>query len=225
MTEKLRPKPADGKLGILLPGLGAVSTTFIAGLEAIKKGIAEPIGSLTQMKTIRLGKRTDKRTPLISELVDLPKLNDLVVGGWDIFPENCYEAACRANVLEPSLLDQVKNEMQAISPMKAVFDKNYVSRLDGPNKKEGPNKMALAEQLIEDIENFKSKNNCSRVVMVWCASTEKFLEIQPIHKSLKSFEEAMKNSDPNIAPSMIYAYAALKAGVPFANGAPNHNYS
>ncbi len=213
--------PAKGKLGVLLVGLGAVSTTFIAGVEAIKKGIAEPIGSLTQMGTIRLGKRTDNRTPRINEFVPLAQLDDLVFGAWDIFKDSAYEAAMHAGVLEKELLAQIKTPMQKIKPMRAVFDQHYVKRLNGTNVKEGANKMVMAEQLIADIAEFKRKNKCSRLVMVWAASTEIFLKVHAVHKNLKSFEQAMRDNHRMIAPSMIYAYAAIKSGVPFANGAPN----
>jgi myo-inositol-1-phosphate synthase len=210
-----------GKLGVLLVGLGAVSTTFIAGVEAINKGLAEPIGSLTQMGTIRLGKRTDNRVPKIKDFVPLASLNDLVFGAWDIFEEDAYESALHAGVLERELVNQLKPELQAVKPMKAVFDQHYVKRLNGAHVKQGANKMELAEQLIEDIEGFKRANECDRVVMVWCASTEVFMQSGPEHEDLASFERALRENSPAIAPSMIYAYAALRAGVPFANGAPN----
>src|ERR671916_387782 len=213
--------PATGKLGVLLVGLGAVSTTFVAGVEAIRKGIAKPIGSLTQMGTIRLGKRTDNRVPKINEFVPLASLEDIVFGAWDIFPDSAYEAALTAGVLEKELLAQLKAPLQKIKPMKAVFDQHYVKRLNGTNVKEGANKFELAEQLIEEIAEFKRKNKCSRLVMVWAASTEIFLKEHAVHKTLKSFEQAMRDNHKSIAPSMIYAYAALKSGVPFANGAPN----
>jgi myo-inositol-1-phosphate synthase len=213
--------PAKGKLGVLLVGLGAVSTTFVAGVEAIKKGIAEPVGSLTQMGTIRLGKRTDNRVPLIKDFVSLARLEDLVFGAWDIFPDSAYEAAMTAGVLEKELLAQIKTPMKKLKPMPAVFDQHYVKRLSGTNVKEGANKMEMAEQLIEDIAEFKRKNKCSRLVMVWAASTEIFLKTHAVHKTLASFEQAMRDNHKAIAPSMIYAYAALKSGVPFANGAPN----
>jgi myo-inositol-1-phosphate synthase len=212
---------AKGKLGVLLVGLGAVSTTFVAGVEAIKRGIAEPIGSLTQMGTIRLGKRTDNRVPLLRDFVPLAALEDLVFGAWDIFEEDAYEAATHAGVIERDLLVQLKAELQSIKPMKAVFDQRYVKRLNGTHVKQGANKMELAEQLIADIENFKRINECERLVMIWCASTEIFLLPSDQHKDLKSFEKALRESHESIAPSMIYAYAALKSGVPFANGAPN----
>ncbi|HZG52816.1 MAG TPA: inositol-3-phosphate synthase [Pyrinomonadaceae bacterium] len=212
---------AKGKLGVLLVGLGAVSTTFIAGVEAIKAGLAEPIGSLTQMGTIRLGKRTDNRSPAIKDFVPLAGLNDLVFGAWDIFPESAYDAAMHAGVLEKDLLAKLKTPLQKIKPMKAVFDQNYVKRLNGENVKQGKNKFDLAEQLIAEIEEFKRKNKCARLVMVWAASTEIFLKQHAVYKTLKSFEQAMRDDHKAIAPSMIYAYAALKLGIPFANGAPN----
>lgn len=214
-------KPADGKLGILIPGLGAVATTFIAGVNAIRKGIAHPVGSLTQLDTIRLGKRTDDRNPMIKDFVPLTPLKDIVFGGWDIFEDNCYDAAVNAGVLKRELLDQVKEELESVKPMKAVFSKDYVKKLDGTWVKQGANKMELAEQLIEDIKNFKEKNNCDRLVMVWCGSTEVFLEESDVHKNLDAFEAGLRANDANISPSMIYAYAGLKSGVPFANGAPN----
>ncbi len=213
--------PAKGKLGILLVGLGAVSTTFIAGVEAIKAGLAEPIGSLTQMGAIRLGKRTENRSPAIKDFVPLAGLNDLVFGAWDIFPESAYDAAMHAGVLEKDLLAKLKTPLQKIKPMKAVFDQNYVKRLNGENIKQGKNKFDLAEQLIEEIEDFKRRNKCARLVMVWAASTEIFLKQHGVYKTLKSFEQAMHDDHKAIAPSMIYAYAALKLGIPFANGAPN----
>ena len=213
--------PAEGKLGILLVGLGAVSTTFVAGVEAIKRGLAQPIGSLTQMATIRLGKRTDGRTPKISDFVPLATLDDIVFGAWDIFSDNAFDAAMNAGVLEKDLLNQVSEQLASLKPMPAVFEQNYVKRLHGENVKTGKNKMDLAEQVIADIARFKAENNCSRIVMVWAASTEIFLEESEVHRSLDAFEKGLYDSDPLIAPSMIYAYAALKSGVPFANGAPN----
>jgi myo-inositol-1-phosphate synthase len=212
---------AKGKLGVLLVGLGAVSTTFVAGVEAIKRGMAEPIGSLTQMGTIRLGKRTDNRVPLLRDFVPLAALEDLVFGAWDIFEEDAYEAATHAGVIERDLVNQLKPELQSIKPMKAVFDQRYVKRLNGTHVKQGASKMELAEQLIADIQNFKRTNECERLVMIWCASTEIFMLPSEQHKDLKSFERALRESHESIAPSMIYAYAALKSGVPFANGAPN----
>lgn len=213
--------PATGKLGILLVGLGAVSTTFVAGVEAVRKGIAKPIGSLTQMGTIRLGKRTDNRTPLIKDFVPLADLNDVVFGAWDIFPESAYEAALHAGVLEKSLVEDLREQLDSLKPMAAVFSHNYVKRLNGTNIKEGKNKMELAEQLMADMARFKTEKGCDRLVIVWAASTEIFLEPSEIHESIESFEKAMYDNDERIAPSMIYAYAALKSGIPFANGAPN----
>jgi len=217
-TEVTKP---NGKLGILIPGMGAVATTFVAGVEAVRKGIAAPIGSLTQMGTIRLGKRTDGNTPKIKDFVPLADLNDLVFGGWDIFEDDMYTAARKAGVLEKELLDQLKDFLSGIKPMKAVFDKNYVRKLDGPNVKTGKNKMELAERVREDIRNFKKTTGVERIVMIWCGSTESFIKESEIHKTVKSFEKALVDNDPNIAPSMIYAYAALMEGVGYANGAPN----
>lgn len=213
--------PAEGKLGILLVGLGAVSTTLVAGVEAVRLGISQPVGSLTQMGTIRLGKRTDNRSPLIKDFVPLANLDDVVFGAWDIFSENAYEAALNAGVLEKDLLAQISEPLSSLKPMPAVFEQNYVKRLNGNNIKQGANKMELAEQLMQDIADFKAANGCSRLVMVWAASTEIFLESSDVHSSLEAFEKGLYDSDPGIAPSMIYAYAALKSGVPFANGAPN----
>lgn len=213
--------PANGKLGILLVGLGAVSTTLVAGVEAVRLGLQHPTGSLTQMGTIRLGKRTDNRTPKIKDFVPLAELDDIVFGAWDIFHDNAFEAAMNAGVLEKDLLNQVSEQLASLKPMPAVFEQNYVKRLHGENVKTGKNKMELAEQLIEDIARFKADNNCERLVMVWAASTEIYLEASEVHETLEAFEKGLYDSDPRIAPSMIYGYAALKAGVPFANGAPN----
>lgn len=221
MKEAITIAPAQGKLGILTPGMGAVATTFIAGVIAARRGIALPIGSLTQLGTIRLGKRTEYRTPRIKDFVPLSQLEDIVFGGWDIFSDNVYEAALISKVLERSLLDELKSELSQIQPMPAVFDKQYVRNLDGTNVKTGKNKMELAEQLMDDIRQFKAKNQCERLVMVWCASTEAYTETSDVHQTLAAFEEGLRNNDPRIAPSMLYAYAALKMGVPFANGAPN----
>ncbi len=212
---------AQGKLGVLLVGLGAVSTTTIAGVLAIRKGLAPPIGSLTQMGTIRLGKRTEGRSPRIKDFVDLARLDDIVFGGWDIFEEDCYSAARTAGVLEPALLDAVRGEMEAILPMPAVFDQRYVKRLNGPNVKKGKNKKDLAEQLIADIRKFKESNGCTRLVMVWCGSTEVFMTEGPVHQSLAALERGLEANDDAIPSSMVYAYAALKEGIPFANAAPN----
>lgn len=215
-------KAPQGKLGILIPGMGAVTSTFIAGVEAVKRGISKPIGALTQMGTIRLGKRTDKRAPYIKDFVPLATLNDLVFGGWDIFEDDCYTAAMKAGVLEPRLLEQVQEPMRAIKPWKAVFDQNYVKRLNGPNVKSGKTKMDLAQMVRDDIQAFKQKNNLSRLVMIWCGSTEIFLPpTDPVYNTIEAFEKALRENNPAIAPSMIYAYAALQEGIPFANGAPN----
>jgi len=213
--------PATGKLGVMCVGLGAVATTFIAGVLAVRKGIASPIGSVTQMGTIRLGKRTEGRSPLVKDFVPLAGLNDIVFGGWDIFEDNCYESAKHAGVLEKDLLEQIRPELEAIKPWKAVFDRQYVKRLDGPNVKKGRNKRDLAEQLREDIRAFKKDHNLSRLVMIWCGSTEIFLTESPAHQTLEAFEKGLEENDPSIPSSMIYTYAALMEGVPYANGAPN----
>jgi len=213
--------PADGKLGILMPGLGAVATTFIAGVEAVKKDLAKPFGSLTQMGSLRLGKRTENRSPKIKDFVPLADLNDIVFGGWDIYEDNVFEAATNAKVLEAPLLAAIKPQLEAIKPMKAVFDRTYVSNLDGPNVKKAATKYDLALAVMKDIEQFRDNNGCSRVVIVWCGSTEKYIEAGEVHSTIAAFEKGMKNNDPMIPPSMIYAYAAIKLGVPFANGAPN----
>ena len=201
--------------------MGAVSTTTIAGVLAVRRGLAKPIGSLTQMGTIRLGKRTEGRSPLIKDFVPLASLDDVVFGGWDIFEEDSYEAARTAGVLEPSLLEQVKPEMQAIRPWPAVFDRRYVKRLDGPNVKKGANKRELAEQLRDDIKRFKAEHKLERLVMIWCGSTEIYLTESEAHASVESFEQGLEANDPNIPSSMIYAYAAIKEGIPYANAAPN----
>jgi myo-inositol-1-phosphate synthase len=213
--------PAKGKLGILMPGMGAVATTFMAGIEAVKKGLGEPVGSLTQLGTIRLGKRTDNRTPRIQDFVPLAGLNQLVFGGWDIFEDNAYESAVHAKVLQPELLSKVKPSLQKIQPMKAVFDKNYVKRIDGPNVKSHKTLAAKAEALMDDMKTFQKANKADRLVMIWCGSTEVFHKPAAVHQTLASFEKGLAKNDPDIAPSQIYAYAALKMGVPFANGAPN----
>jgi len=212
---------AKGKLGIMMPGMGAVATTFVAGVEAVRRGFAEPIGSVTQMGTIRLGKRTDGRSPLIQEFLPIAGLNDLVFTGWDIFEDDMYEAALKAGVLERSLLDRVKPFLQSVKPRKAVFDRHYVKRLDGPNVKKGKTKRDLAEQLRADIREFRKKSGAERLVMIWCGSTEIFLKPTEAHATVAAFEKAMQKNDAAIAPSMIYAYAALSEGVPYANGAPN----
>jgi len=213
--------PANGKLGILLVGLGAVSTTFVAGVEAIKRDLSKPIGSLTQMGTIRLGKRTENRVPKIKEFVPLAELEDIVFGAWDIFTDNAFDAAMKAGVLEKDLLNQVSEQLSSLKPMSAVFEQKFVKRLDGENVKTGKNKMELAEQLMAEIADFKQANGCERLVMIWAASTEIFLEPSEVHQTIEAFEKAMYDNDASIAPSMIYAYAAIKSGIPFANGAPN----
>jgi myo-inositol-1-phosphate synthase len=213
--------PAQGKLGVLLVGLGAVSTTFIAGVLAVRKKLAQPIGSLTQMGTIRLGKRTEGRSPLIRDFVPLAALDDIVFGGWDIFEDDSYEAARTAGVLDTRLLEQIKPELEAIKPWKAVFDRQYVKRLDGPNVKKGSSKRDLAEQVREDIRTFKRTHNLDRLVMIWCGSTEVFMKETEAHQSIEALERGLGQSDCTIPSSMIYAYAALKEGVPYANGAPN----
>jgi len=214
----LKPK---GKLGVLIPGMGAVASTFIAGVEAIKQGIAKPIGSMTQMGTIRLGKRTENRSPIIKDFVPLFDFDKLVFGGWDINEENLYEIALRNGVLEKTLIDSVRKPLEDYTVMKGVFDKKYVKKLDGDWVKNGKNKMDLAKQIMDDIYSFNSENNITDNVMIWCGSTEIFLEPSDVHSSLKKFEEGLKKNDPGIAPSMIYAYAALKMGIPYANGSPN----
>jgi myo-inositol-1-phosphate synthase len=221
VTPPIDIAPARGKLGVLLVGLGAVSTTTIAGVMAIRKGLAQPIGSLTQMGTIRLGKRTEQRAPKIKEFVPLAGLDDIVFGGWDIFEEDCYAAARTAGVLDQSQLDQVRSELEAVKPMPAVFDRRYVKRLDGPNVKKGKNKRDLAEQLIADIRAFKSAHGCDRMVMIWVGSTEVYMKETAAHATVASFEKALEQNDDSIPSSMIYAYAAIREGLPFANAAPN----
>jgi myo-inositol-1-phosphate synthase len=221
VTRPLEITPARGKLGVLLVGLGAVATTTIAGVFAIRKGLSLPIGSLTQMGTIRLGKRTEGRAPKINEFAPLAQLDDLVFGGWDIFEEDCYAAARTAGVLETAQLEQVRGELEAVKPMPAVFDQRYVKRLDGPNVKKGKNKRDLAEQVVADIRRFKEANGCDRLVMIWTGSTEVFMKQGPAHASLAAFEKALEANDDSIPSSMIYAYAAIREGLPFANAAPN----
>ncbi len=205
----------------MLVGLGAVSTTTIAGVIAIRKGLARPIGSLTQMGTIRLGKRTEGRSPRITEVVPLASLDDLVFGAWDIFDEDCYSAARTAGVIETGLLDRIRPELERIRPWPAVFDRHYVKRLDGPNVKRGASKRDLAEQVVDDIRRFRSEHGLDRLVMVWCGSTEIYMTESPAHASIESFERALERNDPSIPSSMIYAYAAIREGVPYANAAPN----
>lgn len=212
---------AEGKLAILTPGMGAVTSTLIAGVLATRKGLAKPIGSLTQMGKIRLGKRSENRSKLIKDLVPLANLDNVVFGGWDIFPDNAYEAAMKAKVVDRFLLEQLKDEMEKITPMSAVFDERYIKNISGENVKRFKTKMEAAELLQADMRNFMKKNNCSRAVIVWCASTEAYNPIKEVHQSIKSFEEGLRNNDPLISPSQIYAYAAIKERVPYVNGSPN----
>jgi myo-inositol-1-phosphate synthase len=214
-------RPATGKLGILLPGMGAVATTFIAGVEAMRRGISKPVGSLTQQGTIRLGKRTEQRSPLISEFVPLAKLEDIVFGGWDLFPDDAYQAAAKAGVLSKEHLDQLKDFLSTVKPMTSVFDQTSVKKRTATHAKKGRSKKELADQVIDDIKTFKKTNGCERLVMVWCGSTEVYRSPSAVHATLASFEKGLEESDPEIAPSQIYAYAALKSGVPYSNGAPN----
>ncbi len=213
--------PPKGKLGILTPGMGAVSTTFMAGVELVRKGAAQPVGSLTQMGTIRLGKRTEGRSPRIKDFVALSELDKLVFGGWDIFPDTAYQAACKAGVLEQKHLDQAKPFLSKIRPMKAAFDQSYVKNLSGTNVKKGKTKYDLALEIKDDIKNFKETSGVDRVVVAWCGSTEIFLIADAVHQTPGKFVEAMKKNNPAIAPSMLYSWAAITSGVPFANGAPN----
>jgi myo-inositol-1-phosphate synthase len=221
MAEPVQIKPAAGRLGVLTPGMGAVATTFYAGVLAVRRERALPIGSLTQMGHIRLGKRTENRNPLIKDFVPLARLDDIVFGGWDPFPDNAFEAAVKAGVLSAADLLPLQDELGAIRPMSAVFDRAYVRNIDGPNVKTGETKMDLARQLMEDMQRFQAENECDRLVVVWCGSTEIYEEPTAVHQSVEAFETGLRNSDPAIAPSQIYAYAALSLGIPFANGAPN----
>jgi myo-inositol-1-phosphate synthase len=213
--------PPRGQLGVLTPGMGAVSTTFMAGVELVRRGESTPVGSLTQMGTIRLGKRTDARSPKIRDFIKLAELDDLVFGGWDIFSDDAFQAATKAGVLDANDLGKAQKFLKGIRPMTAAFDQNYVKNLHGKHIKKGKTKFDLAEQLRDDIRTFKKKNRLDRLVMVWCGSTEIFLKAEPVHQDLQSFEKGMKTNHPAIAPSMLYAYAAISEGVPFANGAPN----
>ena len=213
--------PPKGKLGVLTPGMGAVSTTFMSGVELVRKGEALPVGSLTQLGTIRLGKRTEGRSPLIQDFVPLERLDNLVFGGWDPFPDSAYEAARKAGVLEPHHLEKVKKFLSDIRPMKAAFDQNYVKKLEGTHVKKGKTKFDLAEQIKDDIQTFKKKSGAQRLVMIWCGSTEVYRTQHEVHGNPARFERAMKENHPAIAPSMLYAWAAITSGVPFANGAPN----
>lgn len=214
-------KAPKGKLGVLTPGMGAVASTFFAGVIAVNKGISKPIGSLTQMGDIRLGKRTENRRPLVKDFIPLQGLDKMVFGGWDIFEDDMYKAAKKAGVLDRYTLKQIKKEMKAIKPMKAVFDKKFVKNIDGVNVKKEKTKMDLAKALIKDMKDFKKKNGCDRLVIVWCGSTEIYVEPSDVHSTLKKFEKGLKENHPEISPAMIYNYAALKMNVPYANGAPN----
>ena len=213
--------PARGKLGVLMPGIGAVSSTLLAGVFSARKGLARPIGSIAEMGRIRLGKRTEKRSVPVRDFLDLARLDDLVFGGWDCFPDNAYEAARKARVLTDAHIDAVRGELEAVAPMPAVFDRAYVRNLDGRHVKKGRSKMALAEALMRDIADFKSRHKTSRVIMLWTASTEAYRDGGDVHASLKAFEAGLKKSSPAISPSQIYAYAALKMGLPYINGAPH----
>jgi myo-inositol-1-phosphate synthase len=221
-NDKGRPiRPAEGKLGVLLPGMGAVATTFIAGVEAIRRGLSRPIGSLTQMGTVRLGKRTENRSPRINEFVPLASVDDLVFGGWDVFEDDAHEAARKAGVLSSEHLAALRPFLETIRPWPAVFDPAYVKKLSGPNVKRAKSKRDLAEELVADIERFRREKGLSRLVMVWCGSTEVYREAAEVHSTLERFERGLAENHPDIAPSMIYAYAAVRSGIPYANGAPN----
>ena len=215
-------KPAEGKLGVLIPGMsGAVSTTFIAGVEAVRKGVGRPVGSLTQMGKIRIGKRTEKNFPFIRDFVPLAGIRDLEFAGWDIYPEDCHSSALRAGVLKPELLSKIKTGLRGKTPLRAVFDGRYVKNLKGSHVKRGRTKMHLADQLIRDIRKFRRESGARRLVMLWCGSTEVYLEPSAVHETVESFERGLRESHDDISPSMIYAYAALKCGAAYGNGAPN----
>ncbi|MFT3994990.1 MAG: inositol-3-phosphate synthase [Dysgonomonas sp.] len=215
-------KEANGKLGVLVVGVGgAVASTFIAGTLISRKGLGVPVGSITQLATMRLGKREESRFPKIKDAVPLAGLDDIVFGGWDLFEDDVYAAAKHAEVLTNEDLDKVKDELIAIKPMKAVFDQEFVKRLHGTWVKSAPTKLELMEQVREDIRNFKKENNCERVVMIWCGSTEVFTPLGEVHKTLPAFEKGMKENHKDIAPSNLYAYAAIAEGVSYINGAPN----
>jgi myo-inositol-1-phosphate synthase len=214
-------KPAEGRLGIVMPGLGAVATTFIAGVQAIRTNRALPIGSLSQMGNIRLGKRTENRCPRIRDFVPLADLDDLVFGGWDVYDVDVHASARNAGVLDPAMLASIGPVLEAIRPMKAVFDETYVPNLDARHVKQAATKMDLVEAVVQDLRRFRRENDCARMVMVWCASTEKYTKASEVHETLDAFERGLRNSHPAIAPSMIYAYAAISEGIPFVNGAPN----
>jgi len=221
MAKQIKVEKPKGKLGILMPGMGAVATTTIAGVFAINKGISPAIGSLTQIGRIRIGKRTENRQPFIKDVIALQPINKVVFGGWDVFDDNVYESAIHAKVLEESLLKKLKPQLEAIKPMKAVFDNEYVKRLDGKHVKKGKTKMELAKAIMKDIEQFKKENDCDRLVMIWCGSTEIYIQESEVHQTLASLEKGLEENHKDIPPSMIYAYAAIKMGIPYANGAPN----
>ena len=220
-NDSVQIAPPEGKLGVLIPGMGAVTTTFIAGLEAFKLGLGKPIGSLTQLGTVRLGKRTEGRSPAIKDFVPLANMADIEVGCWDIFEDNAYEAAVKAGVLETSLLEQVKAPLTAVQPMKAVFDQKFVKRINGPNIMAAGSKMDHAQMVMDDIKQFQKRTGVARTTMIWCGSTEVYHEPAAVHATLKDFECGLQKNDPEISPSQIYAYAALKSGVGYANGAPH----
>jgi myo-inositol-1-phosphate synthase len=216
------PAPATGKLAIFTPGLGAVATTFIAGVERVRRGLSVPIGSLSQMATIRLGKRTDGRSPLIKDFVSLAKLDDIVFGAWDPIPDTAYESAVNAGVLEKADIEPIADFLKSIKPMPAVFESRYVTRITrATNVKTGKNKRDLADQIRADIRHVMQSNGATRGVMVWTGSTETFISPGPQHQTIEAFEKAMDENDDAIAPSMLYAYAAIMEGIPYCNGAPN----
>ena len=221
MDKPSKIAPPKGKLGVMLVGMGAVSTTFMAGVELVRKGKSQPVGSITQLGTIRLGKRTDGNSPLIKKFVPLADLKDIVFAAWDIFTDNAFQSATNAGVLSYQDLEKVKPFLTAIKPLKAVFDKEYVKKLDGKHVKKGKNKYELALQLKEDIAKFRKASRATRLVTVWCGSTEVFITPEDVHSTPEKFVEGMKNNDPAISPSMLYAWASITSGVPFANGAPN----
>ncbi len=221
MTQPAPISSPDGTLGVLLPGMGAVATTFMAGVEAVRRGIAQPFGSLTQMGTIRLGGRPERRTPRINDFAPIARLDQLVFGAWDVFPDDAYESARNAGVLGENQVEELGDFLRTIQPMRGAFDQRYVKKLNGTHIIESRSKRAWADQLIDDIERFREENGCDRMVMVWCGSTEVFLEPAAVHQDLDAFEKGLDANDDSIPPSMVYAYAAIKCGIPYANGAPN----
>jgi len=220
-SQQFKISQPKGKMGVLLPGMGAVASTFIAGVIAVQEGLGKPIGSITQLNRIRLGRRDENRNPLIKDYIPLYEISDLVFGGWDIFEDNIYETAIAAGVLEKSLLDRIKPQLSAIKPMRGVFDKEYVKRLDGQYIKNASTKWEMCKMLREDIRNFKDANNLDSLVMIWCGSTEIYIQPTAVHETKASFEQGLKDNHKDISPSMIYAWAAIAEGVPFANGSPN----